>query len=210
MISISIALIVLSIMIVWLGVSILKRCDKILSAVERFQQRFMSNEFFSMKKLAPLFFMPLADIADEIKRMDDDSKEAFHKTLKDLEAIEVKEMEDFAATNPPDGKAFIPSDNLKEALKAWSIESYKAEVIYEWTNLLKDVYLDLLTAKITIKEAKEKLDCVSSLRLHLSVEVDHKFEEIFNRMASYWEAEKWRNHLDHLRKVNQKEYFEGD
>jgi len=211
--SILIALIVLSIMIVWLGVSILKRCDKILSAVERLQQRFMSNEFLSMKKLeklAPLFFMPLADIAGEIKRMDDDTKEAFDKTLKDLQAIEVKEMEDFAATNPPDGKAFIPSDNLKEALKAWSIESYKAEVIYEWTNLLKDVYLDLLTAKITIKEAEEKLDCVSSLRLHLDVEVDHKFEEIFNREASRWEAEKWRNHLDYLRKVNQKEYFEGD
>lgn len=184
MISISIALIVLSIVIVWLGVSILKRCDKILSAVERLQQRFMSNEFLSMKKLeklAPLFFMPLADIAGEIKGMDDDTNEAFHKTLKDFQRIEVKEMEDFAATNPPDGKAFIPSDNLKKALKAWSIQSYKAEVIYEWTNLLKDVYLDLLTAKITIKEAEEKLDCVSSLRLHSDVEVGHKFEEIFNR-----------------------------
>ena len=128
MISISIALIVLSIVIVWLGVYP-QTLRQDTSAVERLQQRFMSNEFFSMKKLAPLFLMPLADIAGEIKGMDDDTNEAFHKTLKDFQCIEVKEMEDFAATNPPDGKAFIPSDNLKEALKAWSIQSYKAEVI---------------------------------------------------------------------------------
>ena len=213
--SISIALIVLSIVIVCLGISILNRCNKILAAVEWLQQRFMSkspgtgiasrfnlaHEFFSMKEqLAPLFFMPLADIAGEIKRMGDNITEAFDKTLKDLDRIEVKEMEDFAATNPPDGKAFIPSDNLKRALKAWSIERYKMNVVEEWTNLLKDVYLDLLNAKISIKEAEEKLNCVSSLGLHLRVEVDHKFEEIFNRHASSWEAEKWRNHLDFLHK----------
>lgn len=213
--SILIALIVLSIVIVWLGVSILNRCNKILSAVEWFQQRFMSKspgtgkvwhrdlaqEFFSMKEqLAPLSFLPLADIAGEIKRMGDDVAEAFDKTLKDWERIERKEMEDFAATNPPDGKAFIPSNNLKYALKAWAIERYKENVVEEWTNLLKDVYLDLLHAKISIEEAEEKLNCVSSLELSFRAEVEPKVEEIINQWASGWEAEKWRNRLHFLQK----------
>jgi hypothetical protein len=211
--SIWIGLIVLSIAIVWLGVSVLNRCNKILSAVEWFQQRFMSKspgtdkawhrdlaeELFSIKEqLAPLSFLPLADIAVEIKRMGDDVAEAFDKTLEDWERIEQKEMEDLAATNPPDGKAFIASDNLKYALRAWAIERYKKNVVEEWTNLLKDVYRDLLNARIGIGEAEEKLNFVSSFELSFRAKVDPKVQEIINGYASNWEGEKWRNRLDFL------------
>jgi len=160
----------------------------------------LAFEFFSIKeKIAPLFFMPLAYTAGEIKRMYDRVAMEFEESLEIWRNYERSEMENFAARNPPDGRAFTPSDNLRRALKAWSLERHKANVIEGWTNLFTQTYVELLSGKITLGDAEERLKCVDSLSLRMR---DHSaVEKIFHSWASNWDADKWKKRLNHLREI---------
>jgi hypothetical protein len=77
--------------------------------------------------------MPLASTANEIKQVYENVKKPFAETLEVWRNLERKEMETFSATNPPEGKAFAASDDLKRSLRAWSLERHKANVIEKWT-----------------------------------------------------------------------------
>jgi hypothetical protein len=188
-----------------------------ISILQCFQRRFrgetphitigrhphLALEFFTIKeKLTPLFFIPLASIAIEIKRMYEIVNKQFEETLKVWRDFERKEMEAFAAMNPPDGKAFTPSDNLKRSLRSWSLERHKANVIEKWTYLFTETYVELLSGKITLSEAEERLKCVDPIALRIR---DHfEVREIFNSLASNWEADRWKKRLNHFRQIEGK------
>ena len=160
----------------------------------------LAFEFFSIKeKLAPLFFMPLAHTAGEIKRMYDGVAKEFEEALEVWRNCERSEMEAFASKNFPDGESLTPSDNLKRALKAWSLARHKANVIEGWTNLFAETYVELLSGRITLGDAEELLKCVDSLSLRMR---DHsEAEKIFHSWASNWDANKWKKRLNHLREM---------
>jgi len=196
------------------GIAILDRCNKLISSVQWLQKRFLGDappitidrhpdlalEFFAIKeKLTPLFFMPLASAAIEIKRMYEIVDKQFEETLEAWKALEREEMEAFAATNPPDGKAFAPSDNLKRALRAWASERHRANLVEKWTYLFTETYVKLLSGKITLGEAEERLKRVDPiiLRIRDPIEVG----KIFNAWASNWEGDKWEKRLNHLRQM---------
>jgi hypothetical protein len=197
-----------------IGIAILDRCNKILSSVQLLRRRFLGDppttgtvknpnlafEFFSIKeKIAPLFFMPLAHTAGEIKRMYDMVAKEFEETLEVWRSCERSEMEAFAARNPPDGRAFPPSDNLRRALKAWSLARHKANVIEGWTNLFAETYVGLLSGKITLGDAEERLKGVDSLSLRMR---DHsEVEKIFHSWSSNWDADRWKRRWNHLREM---------
>jgi len=160
----------------------------------------LALEFFAIKeKLTPLFFMPLASAAIEIKRMYEIVDKHFAETLEAWKALEQEEMEVFSGTNPPDGKAFPPSGNLKRALRAWASERHKANLVEKWTYLFTETYVELLSGKIHLSEAEKRLKRVDPniLRIRDHVEV----EKIFNSWASNWEADKWKKRLNHLRQM---------
>ena len=143
--------------------------------------------------------MPLASTANEIKRVYENVKKPFAETLEVWRNLERKEMETFAATNPPEGKAFAASDDLKRSLRAWSLERHKANVIEKWTYLFTETYVELLSGKITLGEAEERLKRVNPINLSVR---DHFAEtKIFNSWASNWEADTWKKRLNHLRKM---------
>jgi len=211
---VSFVLLILGISIVLVGIAILDRCHKIFRSVEWLQRRFVADspqiiinrypnlalEFFTLKeKLAPLFLIPLASVAIEIKRMYENVNKRFEETLEVCRDYERKELEAFAAAPPPDGKPFVPSEDLKRSLKAWSVERNKADVIEKWTHLFTETYVGLLSGKITLREAGKKLKPVNPNNLDFR---DHFAEaKIFNSWASNWEAGKWQKRLAYLREM---------
>lgn len=210
----SVALLIIGVSIVLVGIAILNRCHKIFSCLEWLQRRFMGEsphiiidqhptlalDFFTIQeKLAPLFFMPLASTAMEIKRMYEEVKKPFEETLEAWREFERKEMEAFEGMSPPEGKGFAPSDDLRKSLKAWSGARYRANVIEKWTYLFTETYVALLSGKITLSEAEGRLKRVNSI--HLAVR-DHFAEaKIFNSWAANWEAGNWRKRLQQLREI---------
>jgi hypothetical protein len=210
----SLVLLIIGVSILLVGIGILHRCNKIFSGLEWLQKRFMGEsphiaidrhpnlalEFFTIKeKLTPLFFMPLASTANEIKQVYENVKKPFEETLEVWRNLERKEMETFAATNPPEGKAFAASDDLKRSLRAWSLERHKANVIEKWTYLFTETYVELLSGKITLGEAEERLKRVNPINLSVR---DHFAEaKIFNSWASNWEGDNWKKRLNHLREM---------
>jgi len=211
---VTLLLLILGIAIILVGIAILDRCNKMYHSVEWLQRRFMAEspqiiinrspnlalEFFTIKeKLAPLFFMPLAPIAVEIKQMYENVNKRFEETLEVLRARERKEIEAFAATVPPEGKSFPPSDDLRKSLRAWAVERHKADIIEKWTHLFTETYVGLLSGKISLGEAEKKLKNVNPLVLNIR---DHSAEaKIFHSWASNWEAGRWKNRLSHLREI---------
>ncbi len=210
----SLALLIIGISIVLVGIAILDRCNKIFSILKWLQRQFMGEsphitidrhpnlalEFFTIKeKLTPLFFMPLASIATEINRMYEILNNQFKETLEVWRDIERKEMEAFDATSPPDGKAFIPSDNLKRSLRAWSLERHKANVIEKWTHQFTETYVELLSGKIPLSEAEERVKGINPIILN--IRDPFKEAKVFNSWASNWEADKWKKRLNHLREM---------
>jgi hypothetical protein len=210
----SLVWILIGISLVALAVAILDRCSRIFSCLEWLRKQFagepphiiidrhpnLALEFFSIKeKIGPLYLMPLASTALEIKRMYEEVSKRFEETLEAWRDMERKEMEAFAATNPPEGKGFAPSDDLKRSLRAWSGERHRADVIEKWTYLFTSTYVELFSGKVTLPEAEERLKRVNSLSLGMR---DHFAEaKIFNYWASNWEAESWRKRLGHLREM---------
>jgi len=210
-----VALIVLGILILSVGLAILDRCSRILSNLRWLQDRFLSkspstervwrldlaHEFFSLKEdLAPLFFMPLSHIANDLKKMNDLVDDEFDKKLKRWEDLELKEMESFSETKPADDTAFLPSDSLKEALRNWSEQRDEMNIVENWNNLFREVYLELISGKIKIPEAEEKLEPINSFSLVLRGARSEEVEGIYNEWASNWDAGKWKSRLDFLRK----------
>ena len=197
-----------------MGIGMLDRCNKIISSIQWLQRRFVSDpplfpiskhpnlalEFFAIKeKLTPLFFMPLAATAVEIRRMYEIVDKQFSETLEVWKALERKEMEAFASKNPPNANAFVPSDDLKRALRAWASERHKANLVEKWTYLFTETYVELLSGKIKLREAEERLKRVDpvALRVRDPIEVG----KIFNSWASNWEGDNWKKRLNHLREM---------
>ena len=217
----SVALIVLGALILLVGFFILDRCNKILSNLQWLKDRFISkspftetgwrldlaHEFISLKEdLAPLFFMPLSHIANDLKIMNERGDEEFDKKLKRWEDLELKEMEAFSKTKPTDDTAFIPSDSLKKALREWSEQRDETNIVENWNNLFREVYLELLSGKIKIPEAEEKLKPINSFSLGRGARSE-EVEGIYNDWASKWGAGEWKSRLDYLLK---KEEFDND
>jgi hypothetical protein len=148
------------------------------------------------ERLAPLFFMPLAYQASEIRRFADTVAEDVERALKFWEHIERKEMEESAAA----GIEFVPTENLERALRAWCVEMHKSNIVEQWEKLFKDVYIDLVTGKISLTDAEERVKVVSSFRLVGIFEHDPEMENIFKDWSSEWSPRKWKKRLDHLRK----------
>ena len=210
----SLALLIVGISLFLVGIAILDRCNKIISSIQWLQRRFMGEappvapdkhphlalEFFTIKeKLAPLFFMPLASAAIEIKQMYETVDKQFTETLELWKALEREEMETFSGTNPPDGKVFLPSENLKRALRSWASERHKANLVEKWAYLFTEIYVELLSGKIHLSEAEDRLRRVDPmiLRIRDPIEVG----KIFNSWASNWEGDNWKKRLNHLRQM---------
>ena len=211
-------LIVLVVALLFMGIIIIERCNKLIASVQWLQDRFLSkspvtgkvwrldlgHEFFTMKEqLAPIFLMPLISIANTITRADESVNEEFEKTLILWEKYELEEMEAFDKSNPPEGKEFIASDRLKDALKKWAGERNKFNIISGWIKIFQEVYLDLISGKINIKNAEEKLKCVNRFAIWRTNDVE--VDLIYNDWSSNWSAENWKKRLEHLRSMKKAE-----
>ena len=194
-------LIVLNIIIVFVIFSILSYIKKISSEIEFFQ-----NSFFKTKKelFGLLEFMPLYGIARDLYRQEQIESDEFDIALRRWGKIELKELENFAAIKPDENAAFVPSDDLKNALRDWSLCCYKIGLINDWKALYQTVYCDLMGGKINLEDAEKKLKTVSPFSLTLTV-VSPEAEDIYNDWAKNWNTPEWKKRLDFIREQNKYE-----
>lgn len=187
--------IVMGVIVLGLGLAILNHCRKIRSDLEWLQARFVSERgrhidlASEFEKLAPLCFLPLADVANEIRRASDAMAEEFDRTLRYWERLELKELEAFAVTKASYDKPFVPSQDLKGALKRWSVVRHKVNVVSEWESLFRDVFLSLMSGKLNVTDAKQRLKDVKQLVLFdidsgRDPEAEKIVEEIFKEWTS--------------------------
>jgi hypothetical protein len=159
----------------------------------------LAEEFISFREhLVPLYFLPLAEEAGRILFLNRMAEDILRDAHIEFQKIDRKELEDFAATNPPEGVAFSPSSDLIKALQEWSSQLIKKNTASSWGELFTEVYVELLSGRITIKEAKEKLDCVCDFSpLYLAPSHDMNFCQSMS--SDFWSADKWKKHLDWYR-----------
>jgi len=172
----------------------------------------LAQEILSIKRaLAPLRLWPLADAANDIVAADDEQDRAFEEKMKEYQRWEQAELEAFAKTTPPDysDQAFTPSESLKRTLQGFALQWYKRDAVAGWKDLFREVYIELLSGKITPEEAGGKLEKVDTIDLRLADldlfadKLDNaakdRIQEIYDLHASKWDAAHWRARLDHLR-----------
>ena len=216
MLSIEFVVFGVSVILIFISLAILKRCNEIYSDVERLQDRY----FRDIEQLSPLFFMPFKREANDISEAIDSAKRQFDWANDNFERNELREMKAFAATNPSSEMPFPPSHNLKRALETWSIANQNMIVASNWGGMFQDVFVALLQGRLTIEEARSNLtfDPYAIKQFHVSklmdihdwdMEIEHrpetensvKIKESFNDCASRWNAERWRNRLGDLEKT---------
>ena len=207
-------LIALVVALLFVGLTIIDRCNKLIAGVQWLQDRFLSkspstgtvwrldlaHEFFTMKEqLAPILLMPLVSIANTITRANESVNKEFEKSLKLWDKYELEEMEDFDKSNPPEGEELVDSDKLKSALKQWAGECNKLNIVLGWIKTFQEVYLNLISGKINIKNAENKLKCVNSYVIYCTNDVE--VDLIYNDWTTKWSADNWKQRLEHLRSM---------
>jgi hypothetical protein len=95
---------------------------------------------------------------------------------------------------------FVPSEELKAALKGWANEKHKMNLIEGWNKLFTDVYVELFSGKISISDAEARVSPISSFVLYES-EGSTEVQRIYESLASKWKAGQWKSRLAHLREI---------
>lgn len=193
-------LLILNFIIVFAIFSILSHIKKLSSEVE-----FFRNSFFETKKQlhGVVELIPLYSVANDLNNSWFLESDDFDKTLKKWEKIELNELENFAATKPEENAQFLPSADLKNALKDWTLSCYKIGLINKWKSLYQTVFCDLMGGKLNLEEAKKKLESVSPFSLSYIVD-SPEAEDIYKDWAKNWNTPEWRKRLDFLHE--QKKY----
>jgi len=157
-------------------------------------------------QLAPLYFLPFSDKANEIKQARVSVIKEFNETLDRLERFELKEMDAFNAKSPPEGESFIPSNFLESTLEKQAVVVYKNRLVANWESLFSRVLVDLLGGKSTIENAEGELQQIDYSELYFigrgrNEEATKDIEETYNSFASNWESDKWEARREYLKKI---------
>lgn len=196
-----------------LGLVILDHCREIRSDLKWLRARFFSdhgrpiNLAREFESLSPLYFMPFAEIASEIKRARDAVTVDFERALAYWQDLELQEMEIFLTKKQSIDKRFVTSQAVNLAKRRWLVERLRLDLVNKWEHLFEDVLLGLLSGKSDIADAKHRLECVKRWALlDIGGFTDREFDknnEDFLKSDSYPTEEKWKNRIEYLREMKE-------
>lgn len=137
---------------------------------------------------------------------------------KRLKRVERGELEEFEKKHGSENN-FIPSDHLKRVTLNWMTTRKVCIKISENIDLLRQIFVEMLHGKISVQEA----DAIAKEKCHDIIPISHpshitdyfKFERepkvITNEVGKwyednktqYWDNEKWKERLQHLREMEE-------
>lgn len=154
-------------------------------------------------QLAPLFYLPLASQAKDLKVLESVVDDENLTRNKFFLRTEISEMEEFAKSHFS-SEPFEASDSLKEALREWAhalTNRWKADKLVK---KYKQTLMDVSSGKVSVEQAEESLRGISSMPLlWLTRDKDEQeINEWYNQRAEFWQTGKWVKHLETIRNIS--------
>jgi hypothetical protein len=161
----------------------------------------IADEISKLKgELAPLFYLPLASEARELKALEslvNDENRMHHKFFL---RTEISEMEGFSKSHSS-SEPFVASDSLKSALREWALALTNRWRVNELVREFKQRLMNVMSGHVLVEHAENlSRRTPSFLAGWLLVDEDKsKVDEWYNQRAENWQAGKWLEHLESLR-----------
>jgi hypothetical protein len=154
-------------------------------------------------ELAPLFYLPLASEARDLKNLEaivDDEDRMRHKFFL---RTEISEMEEFAKSHSP-SEPFPASDALKDALREWALAHANRWRVDKFVQEYKQRLMNVVSGNVFVERAEKSVRKIPSLvpGWLLLDEDKSKIDEWYNQRAETWQAGKWLARLESLREFS--------
>lgn len=156
------------------------------------------QEISSLKELlSPLFFLPLRFAASQLINLKTRVDDEFDRQNKLLTQQKLSEMERFAQSGSP-SEPFPASDSLKRTLREWAVALNKVGQVNRWKEEYTQLFVDIMSGKITIEQAEKSLAKIGVPSLVLDKN-ESGINELYDYEAEKWQAGKWFEELKLLR-----------
>jgi len=154
-------------------------------------------------ELAPLFYLPLASEARDLKNLEsivDDEDRMRHKFFL---RTEISEMEEFAKSHSP-SEPFPASDSLKDALRKWALAVTNRRRVDKLVQEYKQRLMNVVSGNVFVEQAENSVRKIPSLvpGWLLLDEDKSKIDEWYNQRAETWQAGNWLERLESLREFS--------
>jgi hypothetical protein len=154
-------------------------------------------------ELAPLFYLPLASEARELKTLESLVDEEIHVRSEFFVRTEISEMEEFVRSHSS-AEPFPASDSLRNAVRAWAIAHTNRRRVNELVKEFKQRLMNVVSGNVFVEQAEtlsRRTPSFSAGWLLLD-EDKSESEELYNQRAENWKAGIWLEHLEHLRELS--------
>jgi hypothetical protein len=153
-------------------------------------------------ELAPLFYLPLASEARDLKNLEsivDDENRMRHKFFL---RTEISEMEEFARSHSS-SEPFAASDSLKSALREWALALTNRWRADKLVQEYKQRLMNVMSGNVFVEHAEKSLRKTPSFVPGWLIldEDKSRIDEWYNQRTETWQAGKWFEHLELSRKL---------
>ena len=153
-------------------------------------------------ELAPLFYLPLASEARDLKILESIVDDENRMRNKFFLRTEISEMEEFARSHSS-SEPFAASDSLKSALREWALALTNRWRVDKLVKEYKQRLMNVMSGNVFVEHAEKSLRKTPSfLPGWLILDEDKsKIDEWYNQRTETWQAGKWFEHLELSRKL---------
>lgn len=204
----------------------------------------ISKKVDAIKELcSPLLLLNIFDENDSLTVGDDvylnwlisDFEKAEETRVSKITAVdnaEKEELEKYEKENP-DKKDFIPSEYLKADILAASAGIVVRQAIYKQLQTIKEIFFDVVSGKLSIKEARKKAKEVANRQDYRELEdalyspssynlddidanadlkpqIKKEFKEFYGMHEERWKNGKWKERLKWHKEMEKYEKGEAD
>lgn len=158
------------------------------------------------EELAPLFYLPLASEARELKKLESLVDDEIRIHSKFFLRTEISEMEEFARSHSS-SEPFPASDSLRDAVRAWAIAHTNRWRVNELVKQFRQRFMNVMSGHVLVEDAEtlSRRSPSFSAGWLLVDEDKSRTDELYSQRAENWQAEKWFEHLEHLREFSKME-----
>jgi hypothetical protein len=153
-------------------------------------------------ELAPLFYLPLASEARDLKILESivDDENRMHNKF--FLRTEISEMEEFARSHSS-SEPFAASDSLKSALREWALALTNRWRADKLVQEYKQRLMNVMSGNVFVEHAEKSLRKTPSFVPGWLIldEDKSKIDEWYNQRTETWQAGKWFEHLELSRKL---------
>jgi len=153
-------------------------------------------------ELAPLFYLPLASEARDLKILESIVDDENRMRNKFFLRTEISEMEEFARSHSS-SEPFAASDSLKSALREWALALTNRWRADKLVQEYKQRLMNVMSGNVFVEHAEKSLRKTPSFVPGWLIldEDKSKIDEWYNQRTETWQAGKWFEHLELSRKL---------